>query len=143
VGLFSLSGGHLIRFVEASWKTHELKLAKQLTDWMRPKEVLLGDRGFCGWGFIALLKTKGVDVVLRLQQRRPDGHGRTCWRRPRRLAGWTEEIWGTLPEQIEVRLVRFQVPKAGFRTRKVTLATTLLDEIEFVKKGSGCYIDTF
>jgi hypothetical protein len=50
VGLFSLSGGYLIRFVQASWKTHELKLARQLVGWLRPREVLLGDRGFCGWG---------------------------------------------------------------------------------------------
>jgi Transposase DDE domain len=56
VELFSLSGGHLIRFVQALWKNHELKLARQLVDSLRPREVLLGDRGFCGWGFIALLK---------------------------------------------------------------------------------------
>jgi hypothetical protein len=131
VGLFSLSGGSLIRFVQASWKTHELKLARQLVGWLRPREVLLGDRGSCGWGLIAVLKTKGVDVVLRLHQCRPSGHGRTFWRRPQRLAGWTEELWGTLPEQIEVRLVTFQVANAGFRTRTVTLATTLLDETDY------------
>jgi hypothetical protein len=131
VGLFSLSGGHLIRCVHASWKTHELKLARQLAGWVRPGEVLLGDRGFCGWGFIALLKHKGADVVMRLHQKRPVGHGRTCWHRPQRLKGWTEEFWGTLPEQIEVRLVTFQVANPGFRTRTVTLATTLLDEAAY------------
>lgn len=50
---------------------------------------------------------------------------------PQRLKGWTEEFWGTLPEQIEVRLVTFQVANHGFRTRTVTLATTLLDEATY------------
>ncbi len=131
VGLFSLAGGHLLRFAQSSWKNHELKLARSLVAWVKHGEVLLGDRGFCGWGFIALLKNKGADVVMRLHQNRRLGDGRTVWKRPQRLAGWTEESWEGLPEQIEVRLLTFQVAISGFRTRTVTLATTLLDEVAF------------
>lgn len=131
VGLFSLSGRHLIRFVHASWKNHELKLARQLAAWVRPGEVLLGDRGFCGWGFIALLQNKGADVVMRLHQNRREGDGRVRWRRPQRLAGWTQEFWGNLPEHIEIRLVTFHSATPGFRTRTITLATTLIDETAY------------
>jgi hypothetical protein len=131
VGLFSLDGGHLLRCTHASWKTHELKLARALSGEMRAGEVLLGDRGFCGWGFIALLKNKGVDVVMRLHQNRLPGQGCTTWRRPQRLAGWSEELWASLPEQIEVRLINFQISVPGFRTRTVTLTTTLLDQTAY------------
>jgi len=67
VGLFSLAG-HLVRFVHASWKTHEMALARLLTGWVEPGEVVVADRGFCGWGLIALWQRKQVDVVMRLHQ---------------------------------------------------------------------------
>lgn len=131
VGVFSLAGGHLLRFVHASWKNHELKLARPLVGCVQRGEVLLADRGFCGWGFIALLQSKGAGVVMRLHQKRRAGNGRTVWNRPQRLAGWREESWVALPEQIEVRLLTFQVAVPGYRTRTVTLATTLLDETAY------------
>lgn len=131
VGVFSLAGAHLLRFVHASWKNHELKLARSLAGCVRPGEVLLGDRGFCGWGFIALLQGKGADVVMRLHQRRRQGNGRTVWKRPQRLTGWLEESWDAFPDQIVVRLLTFQVAISGYRTRTVTLATTLLDETAY------------
>ena len=49
---------------------HEIPLARQLIGWMQPGEIVLTDRGFCGWGFIALLQRKGVDVVMRAHQAR-------------------------------------------------------------------------
>jgi hypothetical protein len=131
VGLFSLAGGHLVRFAHASWKTHEVRLARQLTEWMEPGEVVLADRGFCGWGLLALLQQKGVDVVMRLHQARPDGPGRSLWRRPQRPETWEQAQWLTLPKALPVRVVRFKVETPGFRTEEVTLVTTLLDPVKY------------
>src|ERR1700712_3240704 len=72
VGLFSLTTGQLIQYARGSWKTHEVPLARQLVDWMEPGEIVLGDRGFCGWGLIALLQAKQVDVVMRLHSIRTE-----------------------------------------------------------------------
>ena len=33
--------------------------------WLQPGEIVLAARGFCGWGCIARLQRKGVDVVRR------------------------------------------------------------------------------
>ena len=74
-GLFCLESGRLIKFAFGAWKERESVLARQLVGWIDKGEVLLADRGFCGWGFIALLQRKGVDVVFRLQQFRQDKDG--------------------------------------------------------------------
>ena len=131
VGLFCLATGRLVRFAFGSWKTHELLLARQLVAWMEPGEVVLSDRGFCGWGFIALLRRKEVDVVMRLHQARPPKGARVVWRRPQWTDSWPISLWRELPAQLTMRLVRFQVEVRGFRTRQVVLATTLLDATRY------------
>src|SRR6266540_987161 len=50
------------------------------------------------------------------------------WTRPRNLpAGLSLEQWLLFPALLTVRLVRVRVEEKGFRTRVVTLVTTLLD----------------
>jgi hypothetical protein len=129
VGLFCLGTGRLIRFAFESWKTHEIPLARQLIAWMEPGEIVLTDRGFCGWGFIALLQRKGVDVVMRAHQSRQLKGQRMSWAKPGRPeSGWTKSLWSELPQHLQVRIVRLRVAVPGFRTQEVVLVTTLLDE---------------
>ena len=50
------------------------------------------------------------------------------WRKGPRQGTWLSPAeWAALPEQMEVRIVRAQVRQRGFRTRELTLATTLLE----------------
>lgn len=128
VGLFCLATGRLARFVLDTWKAHEIPLARQLIGWMEPGEILLTDRGFCGWGFIAVLQRKGVDVVMRAHQARKLKGRRMTWSKPQRPETWTKSLWNELPSEITVRIVRFHVAVPGFRTQEVVLVTTLLDE---------------
>jgi hypothetical protein len=127
VGLFCLASGRLVRFAFASWKTHEIKLARQLVGWIEPGEVVLSDRGFCGFGFIALLRRKGVDVIMRLHQARAAQGVRVKWLRRKWTDSWPQSLWRELPREMTMRLVHLRVEVPGFRTRKVVLATTLLD----------------
>lgn len=127
VGLFSL-GGHLVRFAHASWKTHEIGLARLIIGWMAPGDVVVADRGFCGWGLIAALQRKDVDVVARLHQCRPAQPGKQLWPKPQLPRTWSRSLWREFPRQLVIRVVRFKVEVPGFRTEEVTLATTLLDE---------------
>ena len=46
------------------------------------------------------------------------------WQRPRYLS---EAVWKRIPQELSVRVVRFSLRVPGFRTRSVTLVTTLLD----------------
>jgi len=129
VGLFSLATGQLTRFAFADWKAHEIPLARQLIPWIEPKEIVLADRGFCGWGFIALLQRKQADVVLRLHQARRRQSGRVTWPKPQRSSDtWDRALWDELPDELSLRMVTFRVAVKGFRTKEVTVVTTLLDE---------------
>jgi hypothetical protein len=100
---------------------------------LTPGEVVVADRGFCGWGLLALLKAHRVDAVMRLHQCRADQPGQTfvTWARPQRTKTWAEELWHTLPTELPVRLVRFRVEVPGFRTEQITLVTTLLDTMAY------------
>jgi hypothetical protein len=127
VGVFCLATGRLVRFALESWKAHEIRLARRLLDWVDSGEIILADRGFCGWGLIALLARKKVDVVMRLHQHRKHGGSRQFWRKPQRLGTWSKREWAQLPNEIAVRIVRFRIEVPGFRTEHIVLATTLLE----------------
>jgi hypothetical protein len=51
-----------------------------------------------------------------------------AWPKPKRRPEWmTAEEFASLPEEILVRELRYEVTAPGYRVREVTLATTLLD----------------
>ncbi len=117
VGLFCLATGQLVRFALDAWKAHEIPLARQLIGWMETGEIVLTDRGFCGWGFIALLQRKGVDVVMRAHQARKLKGRRMSWAKPQRPETWTKSLWHELPAELAVRSAGQQnaLPCSGAR----------------------------
>jgi len=127
VGLFCLRSGRMIKHAFASWKQSEHTLARQLVGWVKKGEVLLADCGFCGWGLIALFQRKGVDVVMRTHHRRKAKAGIHTWKKPRRTSAWGKTLWRELPEQLRMRVITFNVNIKGWRTKRVSLCTTLLD----------------
>jgi hypothetical protein len=126
-GLFCLRTGRMIKHAFGSWKQSELALARQLVGWVKKGEVLLGDCGFCGWGLIALFHRKGVDVVMRMHPRRKARAGIHTWEKPRRPGTWGKTLWRELPGQLRMRVITFKVNIKGWRTKRVSLCTTLLD----------------
>lgn len=136
VGLFCLHSGRLLAFVQATCKTHDLKLARRLVCWLQRHEVLVADRGFCGWVFLALVRQRGADFVIRLHQSRRvrstrRGSSAERWRRPQRESRSSRWFWRALPRDLPVRLVRFMVHPRGFRSHEVTVVTSLLDRKKF------------
>jgi hypothetical protein len=136
VGLFCLHTGRLIAWVEASWKTHDLKLARRLLATLRAGEVLVADRAYCGWFFLVQLLARQVDFVIRLHQTRPVRAGRRrswleTWIKPRRPTGQSRRAWKKQPASLLIRLVRFQVQTRGFRPQNVIVVTSLLDAKAF------------
>jgi hypothetical protein len=107
-------------------------------DQLKKGDILLGDRACGEYTTLAQLPQRGVDVVARLHQRR-----QVDFRKARRLGHndgllvWTKGYqqsailsateWALLPAQITVRILRFAATIRGFRARRVTLVTTLLD----------------
>lgn len=50
------------------------------------------------------------------------------WAKPKARPAWmTPELFDTIPDELEVREIRYRIPRKGQRTQCVTIATTLLD----------------
>ncbi len=136
VGLFCLHSGRLIAFVEATWRTHDVKLARRLICWLQAREVLIADRAYCGWLFLVLLRRRGADFIIRLHQARRLrsrrlGSTQESWQRPQRPTEHSRKYWRTLPAELPIRLVRFIIHPRGFRAHHVIVATSLLDRTAF------------
>ncbi len=139
VGVFSLSTGALLDYARGNKHQHELRLLHRLLDLFKPGDLVLADRGFCCYTLLALLWRKGVPALLRLHQarsadlRQGKGLGKNdrlvVWKKP---DNWQrrylpQALWKCLAPELSVRILRFSLRRPGFRTRSVTLLTTLLD----------------
>ena len=151
VALFCLGTGVLIRLTEGPLRTCERSLFRRTWDSLDPGDVILADRGFCGFAEFYFLLERGVDCVMRNHQRRTVG--RTLLRslgKGDRLILWhkgkagprssDKPVWATLPDTLTLREIAFEVPVKGFRTQAITVATTLLDPDRF---PTGAFADLY
>jgi hypothetical protein len=139
VGIFSLSTGALLDYAQGNKHQHELRLLHRLLDTFTPGDLALADRGFSCYTLLALLWRKNVPALLRLHHSRSDdlrrgkGLGKNdrlvAWRKPqnweRRYLPLT--LWKRIAPELQVRILRYTLRRAGFRTRSLTLVTTLMD----------------
>ncbi len=151
--LFHAATGLLREVFDSPLRTHDMSQVVRLHPALKAGDIGLGDRAFCSYAHLALLRRRGVCGVFRIHQRikvefPADGHAAGAGRRP--LARWlrrlgamdqlvewikpkdapewmTAEEYAALPERLAVRELRYPVGQPGFRTRWVTLVTTLLD----------------
>ena len=130
VGLMDAATGMFVRLLAAPLYTHDLRHVPDAHGLLRPGDVLLGDRAYCSFGHFALLNRRGVSGCFRLHQRRKDTRGgvRRWARGPKAPAWLTAGQWLALPQWLDVRIVSYAVGGRGYRTRRVTIATTLFDE---------------
>jgi hypothetical protein len=140
--VFSLATGVLLRYAQASRNVAERTLFRLLWDCLEPGDVVLADRGFCGYADFYLLGQRGVDSVMRLHQRRSAGvrivkklgPGDTLvlWTKMKPCPkSFTKEQWASVPGTLQVRHIAFTVEIPGFRTQRITVATTLTDRRNF------------
>ncbi|MEO7318327.1 MAG: IS4 family transposase [Chthoniobacteraceae bacterium] len=138
VGIFSLASGSLEDDATGTLHQHESILFRSLWERLEKGDLMLGDRGFCSYGAMAWLFHRGIDSVMRLHQARKASfrEGRRLgqddrlitWQKPaQRTEAWSLEEWEALPAELSLRLIRLPVSTPGFRTRSVTLVTTLTD----------------
>jgi putative transposase len=118
-------------------ETGETALFRQLLERLKSGDVVLADRYFCSYFMIALLRAKGVDVVMRQHQCRdtdfrrgrrlgPGDHA-VIWTRPQRPEWMDHETYEQMPESLEMREVQVRVEQLGFRVESLVVVTTLLD----------------
>lgn len=136
--MFSLSSGALLGRACGPMKTHERTLWRELWDKLKPGDVALADRGFCGYADFGLLLGQGVDCVMRLHGRRSTGVREieklgkgdylVEWLKTGKNPDWiSKQDWQQMPDTLIVRHVTFKVPVPGLRTKEVTVATTLME----------------
>jgi hypothetical protein len=140
VVLLSLATAGVFGFAYGPYQgkqTGETALFRQLLKHLRRGEVVVADRYYCSYFMVALLRACGVDVVLRLHQRRRYDFRRgrrlgrydhvVVWQRPARPAWMDEDSYAAIPKTLEVREIRRRVQEPGSRVQELTLATTLCD----------------
>ena len=158
LGAFRADDGLLLELHVAPACTRDLKHAQDLHPALRPGDVLVGDRGLCGYVHLAQLLQRGCHGLFRMPTSRtmpfPARSGarrRYTYSRHRRSEPimvkrispedqiveivkphnrpehLTPEAFARIPGKLVVRAVRLRIVARGFRTRELTLLTTLLD----------------
>lgn len=157
LALFHPSTGLLLRVIASPLRTHDMRHAVTMHAELQAGDILIADRGFASFVHLALLSLRNMHGLFRCHQRQIVDfrvHRRhTSQRRPekglprsrylRRLGHWDQlveypkptakpawmdaTVFASLPETLPVRELRYLTPQRGFRTRVVTLVTTLLD----------------
>jgi hypothetical protein len=157
LALFHAGTGLLLRVIASPLRTHDMRHAAVLHPELAEGDILLADRGFASFAHLALLFLRNLHAVFRCHQKqivnfrigrkhtsqRKGRKGMPRSRYVRRLGRWDqlveytkpttkpkwmeEDAWATLPATLRVRELRYLTPQRGYRTRVITLVTTLLD----------------
>jgi putative transposase len=127
----------------AGKETGETALLRELLDRLKPGNVVLADRYYCSYFMVALLKEKGIDIVMRQHQLRDTDFRRgqrlgtgdhvVTWIRPARPDWMDQETYQRMPKTLVVREVHVQVHQPGFRVKSLVVVTTLTDAEHYTK----------
>lgn len=140
--IFSIATGAAIGLVIDIFNTHDIQLARKLYKFLKPGDVLLGDRAFCAYADLIKIKSLDCDGLFRKHQsRKTQMRGGkivgNCdklvkWYKPKKCPkGLTQEEFNSLPATLIVREIYYYIFVPGFRTKQVSLITTLLDNNEY------------
>ena len=145
-GYFSLATGAILSVAKGTLRVHESQLFRRLWGFLKQGDVVLGDRAFCSYATMDLLKQQGVDSVFRLHQKRKsdfrtgqrlgqDDH-LIVWKKPRqKTPTMSPKDFQALDPVIELRELKITVQFKGFRTKSIKLITTLLDPVLYPKEA--------
>jgi hypothetical protein len=147
VAIISLATGAVLDVAIGPCKgkrTGETSLLRTLLRRMKAGSIALGDRTFASYFGIAELRRREIDGVFRMHQRRKIDFRRgrclgiedhvVLWQKPERPEWMDEATYGRMPDEMQVRELRFQVVQPGYRVHEIVLVTTLLDPIAYTKE---------
>ena len=136
--IFSLATGAATALCIDVINTHDIKLARKLYSFLKPNDVLLGDRAFCAYADMFSITKLGCDAVFRKHSSRTttmlkgkivgDCDKLVTWYKPKKCPkGLSKDEFDALPPSITVREIYYYIFIPGFRSQRVSLITTLLD----------------
>jgi putative transposase len=130
----------------AGKETGETALLRKVLDSFKPGDVMLADRYFCSFFMLAILKSRGIDVCMRLHQLRQVDRSKVkrlgdndyidTWHRPQRAKWMSRQLYDSIPEQMEIRIVTFDA-KTENHTEPLNVVTTLLDHEKYPAREIG------
>ena len=139
VVVFAMLTGAVLRATWDSLHVSERTLFHRLWDVFEKDDIVVADRGFCSFADFWMLQERGVDSIMRKHQGRTVGE-RTLkklgkgdrlvvWFKGRGRPKWLDvETWKAMPSELTVREIEVNVEIPGFRTQKLLVVTTLLDD---------------
>jgi len=145
VGVLNLARGTLSDFITCPYRQHDIKGFYELRKHFQPGDIAIGDRAFCSFEMLGLLKAGGAHSVMRLHQRRnvkrdwksgkqlDFGSRLVVWNKPAKRggAGLNDEEWVALPDKMVLRYVAAKAKGRDGKMRTIYLVTTLLDADEY------------
>jgi hypothetical protein len=140
--IFSLVTGAAVALCIDVLNTHDIKLARKLYSFLKPNDVLVGDRAFCAYADMFAIKKLDCDALFRKHQSRTttmrkgkivgDCDKLVTWYKPKSCPkGLNKDEFDALPQTITVREIYYYIVIPGFRTQRVSLITTLLDKVTY------------
>jgi hypothetical protein len=163
LALFHAGTGLLLKVVPAPLRTHDMRDAATMHAELAAGDILLADRGFASFVHLTLLFLRNMHGVFRCHQKQivnfrvnrkhtkqskpTKGLPRSRYVqrlgrydqlveyvKPTKRPAWMEATtYAGLPQTLLVRELRFLTPHKGYRTKVITLVTTLLDPLAYPK----------
>lgn len=144
VALISLATGAVFDAAMGPFKgkgTGELTLARQLLRSLVSGDVLVVDRYYCSYFFIAMLLQAGVHIVTRSHgarqtdfrsgKRNGKGDHTVSLKKPQRPSWMDQETYDAMPDAIILREVKTKLAAPGYRAEDLVVVTTLVDTRRF------------
>ena len=139
--VWSARGGGVLDHVRGPSREGELCLLHRLLPTLAPQDIVIYDRAAGHYVGCALLRAHQADLISRVATRAIDWRKGVRLGPAERLVTWkkspkksrylTDAEWAALPAELVVRVIRVRVAQPGFRTRTLTLVTTLLDAVAY------------
>lgn len=137
--IFSLATGAVLKKAVGSFKDAEVTLFRSVTDFLTSLDLLLYDRGLCIFSDLASLIIRKVHFVVRFKEsinrsvarykRLGKNDWLVCWQKPsKKPQHMKSREWKKLPEKLILRQVSYVVSIPGWRSKKITIITSLLDK---------------
>jgi len=133
----SLDSGAILSLAEGSQRDSELALSARMLPQLNANDVVIGDRGYGCFPFMASIQSRKVDFIGRCSRkidarrrvsRRSSGDFVVQWTKGKKPSPWmTPEEWKALPETMLVRVIRSAIEDRDGRLKSITIITTLLD----------------
>jgi len=155
--LFDVETGVLRDVIVAPLRTHDMAHVAELHPRLLPRDIIVGDRGFCSYAHLALISQANLHGVFRVHQKqivsfrphrhtvREKGKGHPTsrwvkrlgirdqlveWARPASRPKWMlPEQFDQLPKHLLVREIKWRIREPNRRVQEIVLVTTLLDPV--------------